>query len=644
MIELIEKKIQEISKDYNISIKDLKKEIEFEEFELENKNKQKYKNTLVIEYVKIKGKKKNNETFEKQFDFCNGVNVISTNGNNFKGKTTLLEIIKFLLTGKKDGIQTFATKMIKKYEMVVRVNFIRYKLEYDDTVFKVKKINTESVELIHEGDLKGAELFLSSFFSKQFNYHILKYTKSEKTSLDLSEATLNWKSYFGSVYLRDYNYLITQNNFGGLKSKIVQILFNLDYNKFINSLELKLSLYERELQKFNILKSQKKYIKENEKILEKQISHLEKELEDLSILLEDLLDFEKNEIISSKNELSQLKIKKIEFSNRILELKEEIVILERRKIIKLQTETLKKYLPNDYSCPLCQKDFSLEEKVKKIEEKICYICGEKHIYTEIKKENNNELKEKLEQEINQKQNEKIDFEKALIDLVVQMGELEKIIKIKEEKELEQENKIDQIYTLLKQKKVVLFENKSKLEILEEFKKIDNEEKLSKITIVLKNLIDYIKEKRYKNAEKKIDAFRTEFKEESIKIGIKGLNDIKFNEKDFDVIFYKNESKEGFNKLSAGEKLRVKIAFYLTWIQMALKGKESEVEESVHPAFLMIDSPGKEETNKYDLEELSKIFYDLDKNEKEFQIIIASAKNLPNATRIEKNKVYTDFLF
>lgn len=640
MIELIEKKIEEISKNYNIPAKDLKQEIAFDEFKLENKNKQKYRNTLVIEYVKIKGKKKNNIIFEEKFNFYKGVNVISTNGNNFRGKTTLLEIIKFLLTGKKDGIQTFATKIIKKYEMVVRVNFIKYKFEYDEANFKVNKIiDEDSLELIHEGDIKGAESYLSSFFSQQFNYHILKYTKSGKTSLDLSEATLNWKSYFGSIYLRDYNYLITQNNFGGLKSKIVQILFNLDYNKFINSLELKTSLYERELQKFNMLKSQKKYIKENEKTLEKQISSLEDELVNLNIILDDLLDFEKNEIISLKNELSQLKIKKIEISNNISELTEEIIILERRKIIKLQAEIVKKYLPNDYSCPLCQKEFSLEEKVKKIEEEICYICGEKHIYTKLNKENSIELKEKLEIELNQKKVKKSQLEKILIDLELRTEELEKIIKEKEQKELEKEEEIDKAYILLKQKKVELFDNKSKLEILEEFKKLDNEEKLLKIIGALKELIIYIKEKRYKNAEKKIDTFRTEFKEESIKIGIKGLDDIKFNEKDFDVIFYKNESKEGFNKLSDGEKLRVKIAFYLTWIQMSLKG-----DESVHPAFLMIDSPGKEETNEYDLGELSKIFYDLDTNEHEFQIIIASAKNLPNATRREKNKIYTDYLF
>lgn len=639
MIKLIEEKIENISSDYKMSIKELKKEIDFDEFETEIKNKQNYKNTLVIEYVKIKGIKKNNINFEEQFNFYNGVNVISSNGNNFRGKTTLLEIIKFLLTGRSKGIQTFATKIIKKYEMVIRINFEKYKFEYDESMFTIKKIKDDLVELIHEGDIKGAESYLSSFFSNKFNYHMLKFTKSGKTSLELSEVVLNWKSYFGSIYLKDYNYLITENNFGGLKSKIVQILFNLDYNKFINSLELKSSLYQRELQKFNMLKSQKKYITETEKALNKKVDTLKNELINLNIKLEELMDFEKEEIISLKNELSKLKIRKIELINKGLELREEVIVLERQKIIKSQTEILKKYLPNDYSCPLCQKDFKTEEKVKKIEENICYVCGEKHTYKEVRKENCNEIKENLEKEISEKTVKKLEVEKILLQIEQKIEEIEKKLKVKEHEELKVEEEVDSIYTLLKHKKIEIFDNKSKIEILQEFEKLDNEENLLKIVEILKELVLYLKERRYKNAESKIDAFRKEFKEESIKIGIKGLDDIKFNEKDFDVIFYKNESKEGFNKLSDGEKLRVKIAFYLTWIQMALKGNES-----VHPAFLMIDSPGKEETNEYDLEELSKIFYDLDKNNEEFQIIIASAKNLPNATSPKKNKVYTDYLF
>ncbi|MGL4863880.1 MAG: hypothetical protein ACRC4T_12250 [Cetobacterium sp.] len=640
MMDIIDKKIEELSKNYNISKSHLKKEIQYDEIKIENNNKIKYKNTLVIEYLKIEGKKKCGTFFEKRFDFDKGVNIISTNGNNFKGKTTLLEIIKFLLTGNDNKVPSFANKSIKKYEILLRINFEKYKFIYNNSIFRIEKIKEEEVEIICEGERKDAETFLSSFFSKQFNYHIFKYAKVGKSSLDLKEVTLNWKSYFGSIYLKDYNYLITENPYGGLKSKIVQLLFNLDYNRFINSLELKLNFSQRELQKYKMLKTQKNYIKESESSLEKKINQLTTDLDNLSLMLEELLEVEKNKIILLKNNKSKLKIDKLDLKNEINELDKEEVILNRKKLLKTESEILKKFLPTDYSCPICEKEFKDEYKIDKISKNICYICGEEHVYQDTGKATDiKEIEKKIDEEISKIKFKKNELEQKLTKIDLEIIDLEEKISIEEVRMQEIEKEIDEMYSSIKNKKIELYDSKAKLEILEEFKKLNKEEDLVKIVDILKELIVSIKDTRYKNAEEKINIFREEFKEESIKIGVRGLDDIKFNEKDFDVVFYKDGEKEGFGKLADGEKLRVKIAFYLTWIQMALKGNES-----VHPAFLMIDSPGKEETNEYDLEELSKIFYDLDKNNEEFQIIIASAKNLPNATSSKKNKVYTDYLF
>lgn len=636
MIDLIEKKIEELAKTYTLSKDSIKKEIDFEELKNENNIKVKYKNTLVIESVKIKGIKKDGIIFEENFKFYQGINVISTNGNNFKGKTTLLEIIKYLLTGNNKNVPIFATKIIENYEIILRVNFQKYKFNYDKSTFKILKVYDGYTEITGEGKLKDAESFLSLFFSKHFNYHILKYSRGGKSSLDLTEVALDWKSYFGSIYLKDYRSLITENFFGGLKSKIVQILFNLDFNRVINSLELKLGYVQRELQKYKMLEVQRNSIKETEKKLEKVIEKINKELKNLYLELEDVLEFGIDRIRDLKKKKSEFKIQKADLENEQEELKSKKIILNKKKIKKEQEDILKKYLPNDYSCPICQKEFKTEEKIEKIERGICYICGETHIYEE-----NMQIKNR-NTEFQDMESENIDIRHKKIREFLSKIELEeeKIdIELKKMEEQNLESEAEELSNKIKIKKMELYENKSKLETISEFKKLNKEEDLVKKIGILNEIVSYIKNIRYKSAEEKINSFREEFREESIKIGVTGLDSITFNEKDFDVIFYKDEEKESFDKLSDGEKLRVKIAFYLTWIQRSLKG-----DESIHPAFLMIDSPGKEETNANDLEELSKIFYDLNEKSEEFQIIIASAKNLPKATTTIKNKVYTNYLF
>ena len=148
------------------------------------------------------------------------------------------------------------------------------------------------------------------------------------------------------------------------------------------------------------------------------------------------------------------------------------------------------------------------------------------------------------------------------------------------------------------------------------------------------LNEYIK----KSNKNKLDNFITKFYDEAKKIGVDSLEEINFKDS-LDPVFIKDNKEEIFEKLSSGEQLRIKISFYLTWLQLTL-----EEEEVIHPAFLMIDSPGKEETNDKDLEELSSIFYELDKKGGKFQIIIASAKDLDDATSPHKIKKYNGYLF
>ena len=86
------------------------------------------------------------------------------------------------------------------------------------------------------------------------------------------------------------------------------------------------------------------------------------------------------------------------------------------------------------------------------------------------------------------------------------------------------------------------------------------------------------------------------------------------------MFTQNEVTESFSDLAEGEKLRVKLAFYLSLIQLDI-----EHQLGRHPRFLIFDSPGSEEMIEEHLHGLSDILKNVNERFKnELQIFVGSA--------------------
>ncbi len=102
-------------------------------------------------------------------------------------------------------------------------------------------------------------------------------------------------------------------------------------------------------------------------------------------------------------------------------------------------------------------------------------------------------------------------------------------------------------------------------------------------------------------------------------GIHSITTLQINNK-YDLVFTQNGELEGFNDLTEGEKLRVKLAFYLSLIQL-------DIEHNLgrHPRFLIFDSPGSEEMIEKHLHGLSDILKNVNARfGEELQIFIGSA--------------------
>ena len=123
-------------------------------------------------------------------------------------------------------------------------------------------------------------------------------------------------------------------------------------------------------------------------------------------------------------------------------------------------------------------------------------------------------------------------------------------------------------------------------------------------------------------------------------GLLSITDVNIDSK-FNISYIQNGIPIKFDSIPEGEQLRVKLAFYLSIIQM-------DIEKNIgrHTRFLVIDSPNKEEGDSRYLEGLKDILLNIDRRYKEnLQIIIATAsRGLENILKHQSVYGEGEYLF
>lgn len=517
---------------------------------------------------------------------------------------------------------------------------------------------------------------LQNFFFDQFSFYNLKYTQksSVKDSFELNTSSLSWSTYFKSIYLESSNYehlFFEQEKLGLQGKKIFEMVLGLPLTYPINMLKLQLDRVNESIGKVKLVdKSRMDTTKSSKDVLEKRYQEILEELESVKKNLE--INFEERPLMeeysalqekvnqirknrrdlteSHQSEKSKLLSMEDEFSNLKSDRKKvdaEIVRLQKQELnMELYKQSQSFFTNLDIkTCPHCEIKVSEAKKEKEKDQHICSLCGEEPTEQKIEESEIQQKSGQIQQEIKSHSTrlEKIienlgkksllieEVKKNVEDYSLKISSIQSIDQDNNRlKEIEDEiarigterekykNPLEKKEQLIKEEAVVNFQ-------LEEIKR--NESSIVSVEIDSLNLkkavLDYalyaLERKRIvlnKDILGKLEALI--LKEVNV-FGLKSITTVAISDK-YELIFTQNDVQIGFNDLSEGEKLRAKLAFYLSLIQL-------DIEHSLgrHPRFLIFDSPGSEEMVPQHLKGLAEIFKDInDRFENELQIFVGTA--------------------
>ncbi|MFC4634791.1 hypothetical protein ACFO3O_12790 [Dokdonia ponticola] len=636
--------------------------------------------TLVLDFLAFKGKKDDESIIDYSVELKKGLTLWITKNSNFKGKSSIFKIIKFALTGdnsiKPDvnkwieeiflcftiGVHQYTIHIINKWGLVARL----YNVKLNDWG-QLENVEKKPIfETNSKDDFKNE---IQDFFFNQFSYYSLKWTQgsSKKDNLDLVESSASWKTYFKSICLesKDYGVLFFGGNIEKHQGqKIFQTLMGLDFTFAINQLTIRRDnlLNEKAKAKLKIQNTQGDNLKKIER-LKKQISKVNLQIEALN----------KAPIVNSNQELVSLEkeykllISQYEQSNKVeneyrefQKTKEisETKLEQKRKTFRTIRNRIdsvnKKILDlNQHieigiflsdleikNCPSCHHDVNETKKTTNLNAHKCPLCSEtindsdgddKESYEKKIKELQVELKQ-AEQQKNIIEKEGGEIKNQLRVLKVSMREKERSLqKVNTNTLLLQiqsaQSKINKILAqnpvnnpqreeVIAKKAVFEYQLKEIEKNSSQTKPSNNfEEKTKFLEKVIKALIN----KRYEMGVNTIKRLQDLMLKEVQSFGITSITSIRITEK-FDIKYTQWGEEISFEKISEGEQLRAKLAFYLSLIQLDI-----EYNMGKHTRFLMIDSPGREEAGKKYMEGLIQVLQGIENRyQDKLQILIATA--------------------
>ena len=569
-------------------------------------------------------------------------------------------------------------------------------LELRDT----NKLN--GIELEKEFDFKSKKMLeehLEDFFFDHFSFYRLKYTQksSSKENFELSTSNLSWATYFKSIYLEasNYEYLFFENEkFGAQGRKIFEMILGLPLTYPINMLSLQSDTISEKIGKLRLADKSITEAKINareriEKEYRKVISDLEQLRKDGKITFNDeplikeyariqervSTNLKKRRSANENYLLEQKKVQPIKdeienLQNDRNRVNSEISRLEKQALnLKLYKEAGSFFSNLDIKvCPHCENEVTDERKKNEHFNHECSLCGETSNQQKVEEE---ELTQKFtrileEQESHRDKLNKLkdtirEQEKKLkvqIESVSEnysklvavpstdsdikrLKEIEKQIDAINEKRKKQQTLIAKEQSLIKKEAVLKFQ----LNEINKKKNSDSSQQLSRLSLH-KKIIEYalqsLHKKRIKLNEDILEKLENLILNEVQSFGLSNIEKIRINDK-YEIVFTQNDVEQGFNELTEGEKLRAKLAFYLSIIQLDIEHKLGR-----HPRFLIFDSPGGEEMIEKHLHGLSEILKSVNERFRdELQIFVGSAlREFSDITESEKAVIKNDdeFIF
>ena len=622
---------------------------------------------LIIEHIEFSGDKQTGEPISFKKNFSSGINMIIA--DNLKGKSSLFKIIKTALVGNDSYIKPDIKQWIKYIILGFKINDKRYTISMDlEKRIKGRLYNCSFEDYLKDGDLSEQLIFeansnieyesqIQKFFFNQFSYFSMKWTQKSplKDSNELIESGSSWKTYFKTIYLESRD---STSFYGGQEQKTFQMLLALEHTQLINKLTLKKELMQSTLSKqLDVIAS----INDDT-----EVSNLQADLKKIDQLL--------NDVRSSQNsvDLINLKSQRKIMIQEIGELNDKLSTLyKQRKVFITEKEAKKKELDgfgfeynrisneiykiqrfindiNEYleagqffssleikycpscnhqvihyntetgnTCPLCheivvnddiENKYNYVDKAGELEKTLQQMLHEKELLGEKKKVLNDEV-ERIDSllESIQKDISKLEENDKEADLDEINCSIEKI-----------QNKYDDNY----EKDLIAQQAVLKFRLVEKEKdnsKISDVEKLQATIEMLNDAIIDIDDLRFKKSKTIMEDLKKSMLKEIHDFGLTSITEIIIDKK-FNITYVQNNVTVKFSEIAEGEQLRVKLAFYLSLIQLDI-----EKNHGRHTRFLIVDSPNKEEGDTAYLEGLKEVLNQIQtKYHDQLQIIVGTA--------------------
>jgi len=611
-----------------------------------------------------------------QQEIANGVNIWIA--DNFKGKSSILKIIKYALTGSnsiKQNIKKWLTHIILNFsisdkEFTIYLNTERRTLVgslFNGRMNNVDAINQIENEPIFEASGESEyQNLIEEFFFKQFSYYSLRWTQKHprKNSNELLEVGASWSTYFKSILLESKD---SNEMYGSQGKKVFQMLLGLELTYPINQLSVKRDMLNDEKAKQNsaIFRQAKKQL-QDKAALDARLLEINNELnqnkqeskekininslyQEYNLLIEEIKsENEKsiqleNQIRSSKDKL-RLVDQQLSTNQRAKSLLQKELEKNRKRVLDLEEYLeIGRFFSNlDIKhCPSCNHSVPDDKKRLEIEERRCSLCTEliddeenqldNEVFDEkinnLKKANTEIIKDiRMLDEVMAKQldqinaitsqiatadNQKINI-KDTVGLNIRLKEVENVINSEREKVKPIDYEREQ---LIGEKAIIEFKIKE-LENTTASSEVNYDLKIELLTTAITKLNNT----RFQLAEKVLKRLSELMLVEIHEFGLNSITEINISD-NFDIQYKQDGDFILFDNIAEGEQLRVKIAFYLSLIQLDI-----EYNFGRHPRLLIIDSPGKEEGDANYLEGLSQVLKSI--NERfgsHLQILIGTAE-------------------
>lgn len=638
---------------------------------------------LVVSKIFFRGVKKTNENgelYSEEFTYerrvKKGINMWIA--DNFRGKSTTFNIIRYALTGKNNYIKN------KNWFEEIKVDFKIDSTDYTSSIDKSSKIPYQLLEvasgelLIEETSQTRFKEQLNSFFLENLGFMSLSNTTSKAQDFSIGETKISWSDCYGTIYLHTQSQEDEKgHSMGGRQNLVFRILLNLEAHKTVLSNMFKTEIKTLE-QDIKIDKAKQK-LKDSKKIdletIRKQLSVIESKIAkkkntkkfDTSVLKK--LENERNSAYNKQKELYKIESehqKRLNKQKKNKENTEKTISSNKHKVndanrsltqIKKDVRKYEEYIDAQrfFSnievsvCPHCDHKVAKEKILREKTDKVCGLCS--HGLEE--KEFNSAYYNGKITEMNANIlaiNQAIDRYEKDIDalervLASQETEVQKAVlsnettnqeKITISKDLEQleikydtefakyeswvkENQDDNIFELHEEKGMITSilkqAEKYKYGTVEEW--VIEHEQLIKIYTEATHILS---EESYNNSAEAFGQLEQLILTNLHNFGLKNIDKVNIRES-FLVEYKQNGEKLLFKNFSDGEKLRINLAKFLSIIELDIN-----LQIGQHPRFIVLDSPANAESDDEQISALRTTFKHIEnKFGDKLQIFVGTAE-------------------